>query len=180
MTTATVETLTAEVRVLMVGNRQVTLSVYRQLDEVLLADIAPFGRVNDGKDIGTWVVGRKLTTGELVRANVNKYRVPKPCVYKGLLSAPIIVCKAHFRRADETVAHDEVSLTYRGAGLIVNRDAAEDCGIKEHSRGPEHCDGWQPNGQQGVLDELVRKYGVEVERHRAAESLPLIVLAGLR
>jgi hypothetical protein len=30
--TATVETLTAEVRVLMVGSRQVTMSVYGQLD----------------------------------------------------------------------------------------------------------------------------------------------------
>jgi hypothetical protein len=31
---AKVEVLTAEVRVLMVGSRQVTLSVYSQLDEV--------------------------------------------------------------------------------------------------------------------------------------------------
>jgi hypothetical protein len=45
-TTATVETLTAEVRVLMVGSRQVTLSVYGQLDEVGPEDIEPFGRVN--------------------------------------------------------------------------------------------------------------------------------------
>ena len=34
MTTATVETLTAEVRVLAVGNRQITLSVAKQLDFV--------------------------------------------------------------------------------------------------------------------------------------------------
>lgn len=33
-TTATVETLTAEVRALMVGSRQVTMSVYNQLDRV--------------------------------------------------------------------------------------------------------------------------------------------------
>lgn len=33
-TTAKVETLTAQVRVLMVGNRQITLSVARQLDHV--------------------------------------------------------------------------------------------------------------------------------------------------
>lgn len=42
---ATVEVLTAEVRVLMVGSRQVTLSVYGQLDEVSPAQIRPFGRV---------------------------------------------------------------------------------------------------------------------------------------
>lgn len=49
MPTATVEVLTAEVRVLMVGNRQVTLSVYRQLDIVSTGEIEPFGRVRDVK-----------------------------------------------------------------------------------------------------------------------------------
>lgn len=68
--TATVETLTAEVRVLMVGNRQVTLSVYRQLDEVDLMEIEPFGRVNDSKQKGTWVVG-KDPQGQLSRAYVH-------------------------------------------------------------------------------------------------------------
>lgn len=72
-TTATVETLTAEVRVLMVGNRQVTLSVYRQLDRVPPALIEPFGRVNDNRDggglvTGVFVVGRHSKTGQLVRS----------------------------------------------------------------------------------------------------------------
>lgn len=53
--TANVETLTAEVRVLMVGSRQVTLSVARQLDyyELLYDDevleFTPFGRVRTGR-----------------------------------------------------------------------------------------------------------------------------------
>lgn len=42
---ATVQTLTAEVRVLMVGSRQITLSVFRQLDAVCSTAIRPFGRV---------------------------------------------------------------------------------------------------------------------------------------
>lgn len=42
---ATVEVLTAKVRVLMVGSRQVTLSVYRQLDEIPLLAMEAFGRV---------------------------------------------------------------------------------------------------------------------------------------
>lgn len=42
---ATVKALTAEVKVLTVGSRQVTLSVYRQLDFVPTDRIAPFGRV---------------------------------------------------------------------------------------------------------------------------------------
>jgi hypothetical protein len=59
-TTATVETLTAEVRVLMVGSRQVTLSVYNQLDEVPYADIEPYGRVRprDAERGRVCVVGR--------------------------------------------------------------------------------------------------------------------------
>lgn len=44
--TATVEALAAEVRVLMVGSRQVTLSVYNQLDVVPPDGIEPFGRVS--------------------------------------------------------------------------------------------------------------------------------------
>lgn len=52
--TATVELLSAEVRVLMVGNRQVTLSVYRQLDVVKVEAIEPFGRVRSGEK---WIDG---------------------------------------------------------------------------------------------------------------------------
>lgn len=50
---ATVETLTAEVRTLMVGNRQITLSVYRQLDREPYELIEPFGRVRDSQDHGS-------------------------------------------------------------------------------------------------------------------------------
>jgi hypothetical protein len=50
--TATVETLTAEVRVLMVGSRQVTLSVVRQLDIAKPDQIMPFGRVRAARDFG--------------------------------------------------------------------------------------------------------------------------------
>jgi hypothetical protein len=45
---ATVEVLTAEVRVLQVGRRQVTLSVIRQLDWADAAEVEPFGRVRTG------------------------------------------------------------------------------------------------------------------------------------
>lgn len=66
--TATVEVLTAEVQVLMVGSRQVTLSVYRQLDRVLPREIEPFGRVNDSKDPPMLAVVGKGSNGELTRA----------------------------------------------------------------------------------------------------------------
>lgn len=68
--TATVEVLTAEVRVLMVGSRQVTLSVYNQLDDVPHRLIEPFGRVNprDRESSVICVVGRQIETGTLARA----------------------------------------------------------------------------------------------------------------
>jgi len=66
---AVVDVLTAEVRALMVGSRQVTLSVYRQLDIVGHGQCEPFGRVRDNKDPGgVWVVGRDVATGVLVRS----------------------------------------------------------------------------------------------------------------
>lgn len=55
--TATVEVLTAEVRVLVVGRRQITMSVYRQLDTVEPEHIEPFGRVKD-EGPGVSVIGR--------------------------------------------------------------------------------------------------------------------------
>ena len=72
MTTATVETLTAEVRTLVVGKRQVTLSVYRQLDSARLEEVEPFGRVRDDKENGRHVVGRHRETGALVRASYQR------------------------------------------------------------------------------------------------------------
>ena len=75
--TATVETLTAEVRVLMVGKRQVTMSVFRQLDTVDWEEwetLELFGRVRgtrkDEQDI-LYVVGRVKDTGVLVRSSIH-------------------------------------------------------------------------------------------------------------
>lgn len=69
--TATVETLTAEVRVLMVGSRQVTLSVYGQLDWVRYDQIEPFGRVRPKDALWgrVYVVGR-AADGSLVRSQL--------------------------------------------------------------------------------------------------------------
>lgn len=73
--TATVETLTAEVRALMVGSRQITLSVYKQLDFAPANEIEPFGRVRPNSKgsqhdflFPTQVVGRDKRTGHLVRS----------------------------------------------------------------------------------------------------------------
>jgi hypothetical protein len=55
-TTATIETLTAEVRTLVVGSRQVTLSIAKQLDVVDLSRLRVFGRVHIFKS-ANYVIG---------------------------------------------------------------------------------------------------------------------------
>lgn len=68
---ASVEVLTAEVRVLHVGAHQVTLSVYRQLDWVPADEIEPFGRVQHEPGIGTiQVVGSHR--GQLARSKTTR------------------------------------------------------------------------------------------------------------
>lgn len=73
---ATVRTLVAEVRVLMLGQRQVTTGIARQLDVVKPDEIEPFGRV-EARAIGCQgprhvnVVGRHKAMGVLVRSRAH-------------------------------------------------------------------------------------------------------------
>lgn len=69
--TATVEVLTAEVHVVKVGSRQVTMSVFRQLDIIDHDLIFPFGRVRPTSSSGShiWVIGRD-DDDNLVRSHV--------------------------------------------------------------------------------------------------------------
>lgn len=78
---ATVDVLTAEVRVLMVGRRQVTMSVFSQLDKVPHSEIAPFGRVNpkDANRNEIHLVGSG-PDGTLVRSRI--WRWPHPGSHK--------------------------------------------------------------------------------------------------
>jgi hypothetical protein len=76
---ATVEVLTAEVRVLQVGSRQITLSVARQLDEIDGYEITPFGRIETGRKAGSRetaveVIGR-AEDGSLARSVATAERV---------------------------------------------------------------------------------------------------------
>jgi hypothetical protein len=69
--TATVEVLTAEVRVLMVGSRQITKSVFMQLDWVKPDDVDPMGRVEPfSTHVQTAIIGASRFDGSLVRALV--------------------------------------------------------------------------------------------------------------
>lgn len=70
MTTAHVEMLTAQVRTLMVGSRQITLSIAKQLDWVEFKDVIPFGRVRIRKTHLIDVIGIHRKTGDLVLASI--------------------------------------------------------------------------------------------------------------
>jgi hypothetical protein len=99
---AKVEVLTAEVRVLQVSSRQVTMSVYEQLDIVDPEQIEPFGRVSSRRAHCSdgWggvnrdcpgdcldVVGRDRSTGMLVRSCMHWY-ANRPSAWEAL---PLIV-----------------------------------------------------------------------------------------
>jgi len=47
--TATFQTLTAEVTTMVIGPRQVTMSIYNQLDQVNYSEVEAWGRVKPGK-----------------------------------------------------------------------------------------------------------------------------------
>ena len=174
-TSATVETLTAEVRVLMVGRRQVTLSVYRQLDTVEPDEIEPFGRVRDGQDLAyslphgeaVYVVGVHQKTGVLVRSNCSRRRFQ--------CGAPDFNEWQQMRRKEQD--------NWRGM-----RDRAYTNCLDRHGHGSrgemENCDrAWRdanlpPPGTS--IDEWKSECLEDVPQFPDWSELPLIVLAGLR
>lgn len=62
-----VETMTATIHVLKLGNRQITLGMFKQLDTVSSEHVEVMGRVNHRY---ADLIGRHKRTGELVRTSV--------------------------------------------------------------------------------------------------------------
>lgn len=174
--TATVETLTAEVRVLMVGSRQVTLSVAKQLDVVALADLTTFGRVKLGLDYD-YVIGADVH-GRLALATYKRYGLRGGPWINGedLGGQKVIVCKARAR------SDGYLRLRYRRDREIqVHSGAMQGCEVSEHdSFTRDRCGSWDTNGCDDHLEFAIAQYDAEVARHKAAAEAPLIVLAGLR
>jgi hypothetical protein len=171
-TTAHVEVLTAEVRVLMVGSRQVTLSVYSQLDIVRPDEIEPFGRVRprDAEKDLVYAVGasaRDRDLGSLVRSQRKRAR-------------PLRDAAEHYRDR---------------AQLITKYRAVPDQGVLDQLgrlMQPTGWTWWTSGEKQAWAKRLeqdidTREYfdrAAQTERAAAGaeqwEALPLIVLAGLR
>jgi hypothetical protein len=185
--TATVEVLTAEVRVLMVGSRQITLSVFRQLDWVSPEKIQPMGRVRDKDDASDYVgvVGREISSGVLVQSgrrdglhssgDLKWFEQEAERKYREAVGEPPL---SYFPIAEPYKKHDET---------------AEQWAV----RAPEAIREWQREKtawEQTVTayKQAVLRTAVEMQRRAEARyeqthalflewaSLPLIVLAGLR
>lgn len=165
-TTATVEALTAQVRVLMVGSRQITLSVYWQLDDVGPELIELFGRVSpsQAEEGWTYAVGMHKESGDLVRSRT-------------VTSRPMM----------EKILYDEQT------AISAIRQKAATCrelakrAREENNRSP--FTGWEV--MEGQAEEYEQEYRQRTEARDLLkikmeadavtfESLPLIVLAGLR
>lgn len=174
-TTATVETLTAEVRVLMVGNRQITLSVAKQLDRVPLKDVTPMGRVSiSDRPI---VIGKHTESGALVTA-----AIPAPeataILFEEDTPESIFFCARTkpYRDGSRLVRID-------GVTVEVTRYAHEVDNCPLYPRGPECGPTLVSGNWQPIIDAVhaaERSRVAHNKRVAAAHALPLIVLAGLR
>jgi hypothetical protein len=204
--TATVAVLTAEVRVLMVGSRQVTLSVYRQLDRVdpMEIEIEAFGRVSDSYDEKwareleyghmVFVIGREPETGALVRS-YREWATPWSVAINDLVvTAQWGQLPRHInvdgRKAEVHAPALEGWKSCNGTAVWIPEDGGSwGCTergsvglVKEGAK----CKEWHFTSPEAEAEaeHRVRAMRARVETERQAfadwEDLPLIVLAGLR
>lgn len=177
--TATVETLTAEVRTLVVGSRQITLSVAKQLDIVPLDTLQIFGRVkvNVGKDPANYVIGTSTDGTLALAAYEHPFRPERPYIgEQDLDGGKITAC-----------AREMETRTLEAEGVIfeASRKVLAACGIAGHDRySSAQCAHWSPNGLEDLIwESLVNqtaRNAADKSLNLAAAESPLIVLAGLR
>lgn len=165
---AMVEVLTAEVRVLQVGRRQVTLSVVRQLDWADPADVEPFGRVRTGDNLP----GRPR-----VIDSMGSSRVKQPGAVEVVGSAAGVLVRSVAWRAGLTC-------TSGGSACPEARAiSAELDRFKVRGQPPSPM----TPGYQRALDRYMAhvghdwtRYDPDQQTYEMWEALPLIVLAGLK
>jgi hypothetical protein len=174
--TATVEVLTAEVRVLMVGSRQVTLSIAKQLDRVSLRRMEPFGRVRIG-DVDNLVIGRSREDGSLVTAPI-VYLREQPIINVEDLDPSVearpVVCNKQMTDRD-----GYFRLSLDGRSIALEAKAATRCGQHGYM-GDESCGSWNHMGHASSFQAAIDELDATRAMYARARVLPLIVLAGLR
>ena len=173
---ATVEVLTAEVRVLMVGSRQVTMSVYNQLDHRPYVEVTPFGRVRpkDGTSDEVHLVGVD-TDGTLVRTSVYRWRPPTDAEYVSFVAAGSSVDEVMDRlrwAANQNSADSEIVTALVRAGIEAGLSG--ELATNAAKRGTATTHVYLKGGGER------RSRLVVVENWAEASAYPLIVLAGLR
>lgn len=150
---ATVTALTATVQALMVGSRQVTLSVFNQLDIIAWSDLTPMGRVHS-REPGQWAVGVD-PDGRLARAVLD----PEVSHWHELRAWLVM---------EKPALPAGLNSGYQRLACIPGRQA--------HHRYEYRYD----DAVQTELADIARRHGKELAASAAYDSLPLIVLAGLR
>jgi hypothetical protein len=180
--TATIETLTAEVRTLVLGSRQITLSVAKQLDIIPLSRLTIFGRVHISKD-RDYVIGADVD-GTLALAKYTNGRMffPNPFIDQEDLEGGHIVVCSHEMEGDGRIYRLRLDTEV----FEVAVRATKPCGIAGHGSrfGADECGSWRSNGHhdligQSVQSQLASQADAKALNKAAAES-PLIVLAGLK
>lgn len=175
--TATVETLTAEVRVLMVGSRQITMSVARQLDTVDLMAMIPLGRINLGYGLH-YVIGRHGASGSLVTADYRQ-GAPHPgqraYIGRGDLTARVRACQHCIQHVRN---RGPVRLEIDGQNVDFDDDLVVFVPCVDH--GGHTSITLSLNGQENAIRQVVHDHNFKVLHYKDAEEMPLIVLAGLR
>jgi hypothetical protein len=192
--TATVEVLTAEVRVLQVGSRQVTLSVFRQLDHVPPAEIEPFGRVCDSGDPDI-IEAVGSHHGVLTRSSVS--RAWRVCGHAGYPEGTA-ACKERSRLWSRAEAARNAPLpaapapppTFAQPPWGVSQTLAEQLAYQGYHQAMQEW-GREKEAQQREAEVALRRFyehpghgwyicQPSQELWERFGALPLIVLAGLR
>lgn len=166
----------------MVGSRQVTLSVAKQLDHVDLADLTVFGRVKLRQ--GEHHVIGSGPDGSLA---VAKFK-PNPWQFRcyidqsELEDAKVPVCENILR--PNYTDPDWLRFRWGSIDFSLNRGCVDGCGISDHKFfEPESC--VVPAAAVVDIIEAAHRqqydaYAMDRHVHSAAASSPLIVLAGLK
>jgi hypothetical protein len=194
--TATVETLTAEVRVLMVGSRQITLSVAKQLDTCPFFEMQPMGRIRMAD--GVCLIGKRLSDGTLVTASIPYERhASNGFSAKTIGKGAVRLCldKYGAQRKNKEVDFGvnlggTVQMCIDGDWYSFDADAIDGCldSYANHRANGRQC-GYplMPEVSPATLailrSTMQQRFAAIAEpneRIHAAEVMPLIVLAGLR
>lgn len=176
--TATVEVLTAEVRVLMVGSRQITASVVRQLDRVGWQLVDAFGRVNAFNDGQMWLIGRHRDTGVLVVCEA-PVQMDVFYIHEGVLPVDSInACKGAIKPGWATGYR---RIRWLDGEVELHTAVLKRVACEVHiAKGHDAC-GWSVTLEaHRLMDDAWSEYQALRQRISDLRQLPLIVLAGLR